>query len=245
MNTEQWSKVSAGLLAVALVFSIINFFQLSNVNGLVNGSFSSGVGETYPAPPTNTSLGGGNSSPSAPTALFAGMPKGIPPIYGTELGVSYDDISADNPAKADATIRKLAVLDQSIQLEGEDLARYITIASKISCEYCCGVPSIITNEGEAACGCAHSYAMRGLGKYLISQHGNEYTDEQVLEEMGKWKALFFPGPISEKAVILESAGIEQSFINLASNNYRGLETQVQAPVVQNTTGGAAQQVGGC
>src|SRR3989338_270733 len=35
------------------------------------------------------------------------MPKGTPDIYGSELGVSYNDVSASNPQLADATMAKL------------------------------------------------------------------------------------------------------------------------------------------
>jgi len=162
------------------------------------------------------------------------IPKGIPDVYGKELGVSFDDISAANPGKADATIRKLGVLDQQITLTGDNLERYITIVSKISCEYCCGAESIIFENGQAACGCAHSFAMRGLAKYLIKEHGNEFSDDEILEEMGKWKTLFFPGQITQKASVLKEQGIELNYINLASNKYRGIE--------QGATG---NMVGGC
>ena len=162
------------------------------------------------------------------------IPKGIPDVYGKELGVSFDDISAANPGKADATIKKLGVLDQQITLTGDNLERYITIVSKISCEYCCGAESIIFENGQAACGCAHSFAMRGLAKYLIKEHGNEFSDDEILEEMGKWKTLFFPGQITQKASVLKEQGIELNYINLASNKYRGIE--------QGATG---NMVGGC
>jgi hypothetical protein len=89
--------------------------------------------------------------------------------------------------------------------------------------------------GVAACGCAHSYAMRGLAKYLVKEHGNEFTDDEVLEELGKWKALFFPGQIQSKAKILSDKGVELSYINLASNKYRGIE--------QGSAGSG--MVGGC
>src|SRR3989338_1509116 len=162
------------------------------------------------------------------------IPKGIPDVYGKELGVSFDDISAANPGKADATIKKLGVLDQQITLTGDNLERYIDIASKISCEYCCGAESIIFENGQAACGCAHSYAMRGLAKYLIKEHGAQFSDDEILEEMGKWKTLFFPGQITQKASVLKEQGIELNYINLASNKYRGIE--------QGATG---NMVGGC
>ncbi len=179
----------------------------------------------------------GNAVASAPsTASFSGgvIPKGVPEIYGEELGISFDDVSPENRRLADITIRKLAQLDLDIQLEGEDLQRYISVVSKISCEYCCGAESIIFSNGQPACGCAHSYAMRGLAKYLITEHNSEYTDEEILEELGKWKTLFFPNQITQKAGVLESQGVELNYINLASNKYRGAE--------QGAGGG---MVGGC
>lgn len=167
------------------------------------------------------------------------IPTGTP-SYGKELGVKYGDVSASNPQLTDQTIRKLAVLDNSLTLSGADKERYIGILyvkeNGISCEYCCGARSVISASGEPACGCAHSYAMRGLAKYLITEHGSEYTDEEILSEVGKWKVLFFPGIHEQKAVVLESQGIETNYINLASNKYRGIE--------QGKTSGGGM-VGGC
>ncbi len=164
------------------------------------------------------------------------IPSGVPKIYGKELGVSYDDVSPNDPRKADSTIGVLGNLDNSITLTGDNLQRYISIASQISCEYCCGAESIIFSNGQAACGCAHSYAMRGLAKYLIKNHASEFSDDEILEELGKWKVLFFPGIHETKATALKSQGIELNYINLASNKYRGIEQGQQA------SGG---MVGGC
>lgn len=157
------------------------------------------------------------------TAEASVIPTGTPKIYGNELGVAYDDISPYDQQKADATIRKLGSLDDAIQLSQDEMKRYISIASKISCEYCCGAQSIIFSNGDAACGCAHSYAMRGVAKYLITKHPDEFTDDEILEELGKWKTLFFPGQIQAKAQILSQNGVELNYINLASNKYRGIE----------------------
>lgn len=177
------------------------------------------------------------------TQLAAGpggvIPTGVPEVYGAELAVSYDDVSAQDPRKADATIRTLAQIDRSVELSGADLERYVNILyhleNGMSCEYCCGARSIIFADGKAACGCAHSYAMRGLTKYLITEHGAEYSDEEILAEVGKWKVLFFPTQLQQKALILESQGIETNYVNLASNKYRGIE--------KGTAGGG--MVGGC
>ena len=168
------------------------------------------------------------------------IPTGIPGIYGPELGISFDDVSASDSYKTDAAIRKLGNLDTSITLSGQDKERYVNVLYKmengISCEYCCGARAIIFENGEPACGCAHSYAMRGLAKYLITNHGEEYSDAELLEEVGKWKVLFFPGIHETKAAVLESQGIELNYINLASNKYRGIE--------QGQSSGGSM-VGGC
>jgi hypothetical protein len=207
-------KVTSFVLIVALALTVFNSVQI----GQLKGSVATGM----------------VSADGAQLSTVDVIPKGIPKIYGQELGVSYDDVSAVSPQRADAAIAKLGNLDNSITLEGDDLQRYISIVSGISCEYCCGAPSIIFSNGEAACGCAHSYAMRGLAKYLITKHGSEFTDDEILEELGKWKALFFPTQMTAKAKALADNEIEFNYINLASNKYRGIE--------QGVSGG---MVGGC
>ena len=193
------------------------------------------------APKGSTAQGQTQSQSSAvPSAYAEVLPSGVPAIYGTELGVSYDDVSVNDPQRADAVIRKLSVFDQQITLSGTDLGRYINIGYRlnngIACEYCCGARSVIFETGEPACGCAHSYAMRGLAKYLVKNHRSEYTDEQIQAEMGKWKDLFFPGIHASKADALKAQGFDSTnYINLASNKYRGIEKGQ----------GSGQMVGGC
>jgi len=155
------------------------------------------------------------------------IPSGVPAIYGEELDISYDGVSVNNPALADHTIAALSDIDRTETLEGAELERYSNILyyinDGISCEYCCDVRSVIFENRQPACGCAHSYAMRGLTKYLIKYHGEEFSDEEILEEVGKWKVLFFPGIHEGKAEVLNSNGIDLNYINLASNKYRGIE----------------------
>ncbi len=117
-------------------------------------------------------------------AIEKAIPRGVPEIYGDELGVSFED-----PVNS---MQTLGALEDQIPLSESELKRYVSIASRISCEFCCGAPSIIDRKGNAACGCAHSGAMRGLGKYLVKNHGSEYTDDQILGELQKWKTMFFP-----------------------------------------------------
>ena len=125
------------------------------------------------------------------------IPKGMPEIYGVEMGVSYDYITPNDPQLTQNTINKLSQYED-MELNQEQMARYIRIGSSISCEYCCGAKAIIFSNGERACGCAHSYAMRGVAKYLLTKHP-DMTDEQILNELGKWKVLFFPGIHEQKA----------------------------------------------
>jgi hypothetical protein len=162
------------------------------------------------------------------------IPQGIPSIYGTELGVSFDDVSPSDPGKADATIRKLSTYE-NIVLDAKQKQRYVkvlyTLNGGMSCEYCCGARSVIFESGERACGCAHSYAMRGLTKYLITQHSEEYTDEELQSEIGKWKTLFFPSQIAQKAELFRTKGIDVNIVDLTSNKYQGIEKQTSSGMV--------------
>ena len=73
-------------------------------------------------------------------------------------------------------------------------------------------------------------------KYLLQNHP-EMTNDQILEELGKWKTLFFPSTLAQKALVLKEKGIELNYINLASNKYRGIEKgEVQS---------GSSMVGGC
>ncbi|MBI1969891.1 hypothetical protein HYS48_04305 [Candidatus Woesearchaeota archaeon] len=218
---DRTTKWILGLLIAALVLLAYNSFQLNAMKKIPANSL------------TNSVQKGGESSLGLDV-----IPKGIPEIYGNELGIAYDMVNPANLKLADAAIRKLAVFDQQITLEGADKERYIKITSQISCEYCCGAESIIFPNGEAACGCAHSFAMRGLAKYLIKYHPTEFTDDEILEELGKWKTLFFPGKLTQKAQALQGKGLELNYINLASNKYRGIEQGAAA-----AAGGG--MVGGC
>ena len=60
---------------------------------------------------------------------------------------------------------------------------------------------------------------------------------KILEELGKWKTLFFPSQMTNKAKALQLSGIEFNYINLGSNKYRGIEATV--------SGGDSGMVGGC
>jgi len=207
---NQSTKLYVGVITVFVVILVINIYTLVVLASIGSGSISQTTSDSV-------------------------LPTGMPAVYGSELGINYDDISQYNPGLADAVITKLGQFDYVLNPVGEDKQRYIAITSQISCEYCCGAESIIFPNGEAACGCAHSYAMRGLAKFLVMNHP-EMSNEDILTELAKWKTLFFPGQMTAKAQVLADQGIEFSYINLGSNKYRDIE--------RGATSGSGM-VGGC
>src|SRR3990172_1873417 len=134
------------------------------------------------------------------------IPSGVPAVYGQELNASFN---ADTDSMT-AVLRRY----EDHPLDEKQMERYKDIGLRISCEYCCGVKAIIFENGERACGCAHSYAMRGLAKYLILNHADEYTNDEILMELGKWKATFFPKQTISKAVAryAESGAVDPSVL---------------------------------
>ncbi len=241
VQSEQWIL---GLLAIIVIIAGFNTYQIGKLSDL------SSVGTPLQLQATGSSVQSVQQDTSTTKTLEAlGVyPRGIPEIYGAELGISFDDVSITDPTKADKTISILGALDDKITLTGDDLKRYIKVLYEdengISCEYCCGARAVIFDSGEPACGCAHSYAMRGLTKYLITKHGAEFTDEQLLAEAGKWKLLFFPSLIENKAKILQDAGLsDPTIIDLTSNKYRGIEQKASTKPAGSTGGGG--MVGGC
>ncbi len=214
-NTE--TNIQYAIIAVLVVLLIYSGIKIYGTDNITGNSISTGIGTV--------------------SALDV-LPKGIPEVYGSELGVSYSDVSASNPGLADATMEKLSKYED-MPLDNETMTRYIKIGSSIACEYCCGAKTLVFSNGERACGCAHSYAMRGLAKYLLTEH-SDMTDLEILNELGKWKVLFFPGVHEKKAEVLKTNGVDYTnYVNLASNLYRGAENQA------TNTGGSGQMVGGC
>jgi hypothetical protein len=124
------------------------------------------------------------------------IPTGVPDIYGEELGVAFV------PEHADRMIMLLKQFEDD-KLNEEQMASYMRIGMRTSCEYCCRVKTLVKpmSKGIRACGCAHSYAMRGLIKYLILNHSDKYTEDEILAEVNRWKTLFFPKQSIHKVIM--------------------------------------------
>ena len=226
MNENVTYALIIGVVAI-MAFNQVQLFSLS------------GSATTAPTGGTTTTASGpinATAGMSADQMYAAIAPRGTPRQYGAELGVSFD-----NPEQAIAALSKY----DNMALSGELLQRYISVAGAISCEYCCGAESIIFSNGQAACGCAHSGMMRGLAKYLLKNHASDWTDDQLLEELGKWKTTFFPKQITSKALILAQNNIELNYINLASNKYRDLTKLQQGAASGGGLSSAPDMVGGC
>lgn len=178
-DNEKMPKSLLALLGLAVVLLLVNQVQIQALNSMTGMAVGSSklTGEL------------------AQDAMTLVISRGLPAVYGGELGVTFEDpvSSMEVLASMDPTYgaRKIA-------LEGEELARYTKIGSMIACEFCCGAKTLVFSNGQAACGCKHSWAMRGLAAYLIKYHGGEYSDEEVLSELAKWKGLFFPRQMVEK-----------------------------------------------
>ncbi len=182
--------VLLGMLLISVVTNQVVLTNTKKITGVNHGVLSSfGSIKLF----SSTKLTG-NLSEDATKISFA---QGIPEIYGSELNITFDQVQGaiDVMKQYDPGYGR-----QKISLSGADKERYITVGRKISCEYCCGVDGIIFADGEAACGCAHSQAMRGLAAYLIRDHGAEYTDDQILRELAKWKGRYFPKQMVQKTM---------------------------------------------
>ena len=207
------------LMSALVVLLLFNQYQMNTLSGKLAAGGSAGsaaltaaaVGGASPAPSGGAASGSSGSSGSTDLQAIINevIPTGTPAVYGPELGVSFD--------KPIESITILVNIDRTVShtsLTADQLKRYVRVGTSISCEYCCGAQTLVFPDGSMACGCEHSFAMRGLAKYLITKHGSEYTDEQVLGELARWKALFFPQQTVEKELALRGSSQPNSVADL-------------------------------
>lgn len=144
-------------------------------------------------------------------AIAAVIPSGVPDYYGKELGISYD-----KPVEA---LQVMAKLDGDLYEDGkikfsslsaDDQSRYIKMGMSIACEFCCGATTLVQRNGQPACGCAHSAAMRGLMKYLLQN--TDLTDDQIMNEVIKVKSISFPQDMVAR--YMEQSGLGSPVGNL-------------------------------
>jgi len=237
------AKKNNTLLYVLLYFSValilFNQWQINEISADLHPSSQSfSQQQSLSGTPQLT----GNAEEDAIAIVLA---KGVPPVYGPELGVSFDD-----PV---ASLTVLKSLDptygsKKISLSGAELQRYIKIGTTpyIHCEFCCGTKSLVTQSGGAACGCAHAQAMRGLMAYLLKNHGSEYTDEQIMQQLAKWKAEFFPKQMVKR--FIEQSATGQYTPDIAAI-LLGVDTSklgnIKQADISSSLNSAPNMVGGC
>ncbi len=221
------------LVSALIIFNSIQIFSLSESLGekspINSLSFGTGTGSKSTAFKVKS---GGDTVQNVMEAI---MPKGVPE-YGEVLGVSYDT--------PETSINVLAKLDRALptnQLTEAEKQRYINVTTRISCEFCCGAPYITDPNGRDACGCAHSASFRGLTKYLIKNEPDKWTDEQILAELTRWKALYYPRNMVEKGVAAVENGLE---LTPAVLNDRELLKKLKTGDKGNI-GNLPDMVGGC
>lgn len=186
------------MLIITLVVNQLVITQINNSLGINQNiisqlaeEISSGGILSTPASPNGVQLTGELSQDAVKLAIAAGSPN----LYGNELNISFDQVqqSMNIMKQFDPTYGQNKII-----LNGDNLKRYTDIGLKISCEYCCSAKSIVNQSGQAACGCAHSQAMRGLAAYLIQNHGQEYSNDEILRELARWKGVYFPKQTIQK-----------------------------------------------
>ncbi len=212
-----WGFVFIGIVALFLVFNQYQFMNLADATSITGTGFV--VKST------------GNAVQDVMNAI---IPRGVP-TYGDALGVSFED-----PV---SSITKLANLHRQIptnSLSQEELKRYANVGTKISCEFCCSGPSVVDSNGRDLCGCAHAQSFMGLSKYLI-KNNLELTDEQILLELTKWKALYYPRNMVEKGVAALQNDLPLTPVVL---NDRDLLKKVKNKDL-SSVGQLPQMVGGC
>lgn len=195
------------LIALAAFLILFNQLQISKINSLI--SYSGGLGGFFVTSGTSgkdlskVDLSQIKSTAHAIASLFPVdkikteqdainiMISQGTPEYGQALGVSFDD--PVNSLKFLARYYS-QIKDEIQKNDPKTWQRYINLATKpvgISCEFCCGVGSIgITQNGQLRCGCQHNPAVQALTMWLMKN--TDYSDTEILREVMRWKALWYP-----------------------------------------------------
>ncbi|MFA4831198.1 MAG: hypothetical protein WC862_05260 [Patescibacteria group bacterium] len=173
------------------------------------------------------------------------------PFYGSELGLDMSSLNAINASIG--KLGKMAPMQGSnpIQLNDEEMKRYIAIGAEpyITCEFCCGVKTLVREDGSPTCGCAHSIAMRGTAAYLIRNYP-KMTNAEIAYELMRQKGLYFPVQM-QKRMASSLAGEAKDFLpdikyltmNLSEKELQNLQEKAKSSGFEPDTN--VGMVGGC
>ncbi len=183
------------------------------------------------------------SNPSKPStgdqvqdAINTVIPVGAPFYAQNEAaGASFDD-----PLSA---LKIWGNAEGAVQLDAAQTERWNRLVNQQTCDYCCGSPNRVTVVNR--CGCAHAAAARGISKFLVKYHGDQYSDEEILGESRRWQALFYPKGLIQNHMVFIGAADPSTVAN------QGGGLGIQAQFSGQTGSGAInldqmpEMVGGC
>ncbi|HLC49964.1 MAG TPA: hypothetical protein VJI97_00885 [Candidatus Nanoarchaeia archaeon] len=244
----QIEKITYGFVVFVALLIVFNQMQLSQASALL------GVKSPLTFKTSSSKVKLQLTGDPVKDAIAVMIPTGTP-FYGEALRVSFDD-----PIKS---LDIIANLDPSygrnkLQLTSAEKEKYIRILTtpSMGCEYCCGADTAVTKDGRPTCGCQHSWAMRGLGAYLIKNYP-DMTDEQIMREISKWKALFFPKQMVQKYIQETQSGqftadISSILLDVDEDKLKEMKTTVASSDSQASGNDASASledlpgmVGGC
>ena len=135
--------------------------------------------------PTITEVMGEPGSGDVVADAMAVMMATGTPFYAPD-GITFDD-----------PVGSLQIWGQYEKMEiSDDLTeRYKRLIAIFPCNFCCGSANNVTFAGN--CGCAHAKAARGFFKYMLSQYGDTYSDDQLFGEGYRWQAIWYPSGVVE------------------------------------------------
>lgn len=195
------NRINWALLTLFAVLILFNQYQVMGLTGSTGNTVlqfsSNGNGDLSQVDVTqiqSTAQGIAllfpvNKIKTTEDAIAVMIPTGTPE-YGQAMGVSFDDpVNSLNLME-----NGYYALKEQAQANPQVWDRYLALATEprgISCEFCCGVGAIgVTNDGTLRCGCAHNPAAHAVALWLMLN--TDYSDAEVLREVYRWKALWFP-----------------------------------------------------
>ncbi len=197
-KTGESSGLVIGLIVFIALLVLFNQYQFYSISKSLGGSTVKRLSVS------STELSGITSTAQAINMLFPldevkttqdainiMIPTGMPE-YGEALG----GITFDDPVNSMEYLTKwYQSLKADVQKnDPETWQRYLSLAAAprgISCEFCCGVGAQgIDSKGNLRCGCKHNPALQALTLGLMKN--TDYSDSEILKEVMRWKALWFP-----------------------------------------------------
>ena len=200
--TDRMILVSLAVMAILIAF---NQIQIQNINSSITSLSFAALGRSPTANLDNVDVYKISSTAMAIATVFPEIrsassveevasiliPTGTPEYSEALGGITFEDVTG---SLTYLTRWYFQLKDEIKNNDPETWQRYLKLAAAprgISCEFCCGVgPQGITSDGNLRCGCSHNIALQALTLGLMKY--TDYSDAEILREVLRWKAAFFP-----------------------------------------------------